>query len=103
MNAELDSTVGPILKVYADRAGVVLTNADGDQPGVEMNLFRYVKGIGVKPVLCGNIKGLRILIAILQHRKALQRNGDRIQRWSRRLQTEQKFHLNRLLWPMPQE
>jgi len=23
-----------------------------------MNLFRFVKGIGVKPVLCGNIKGL---------------------------------------------
>jgi predicted homoserine dehydrogenase-like protein len=59
MNAELDSTVGPILKTYADKAGVVLTNADGDQPGVEMNLFRYVKGIGVKPVLCGNIKGLQ--------------------------------------------
>lgn len=59
MNAELDGTIGPILKVYADRAGVVLTNSDGDQPGVEMNLFRFVKGIGVKPVLCGNIKGLQ--------------------------------------------
>ena len=34
MNAELDGTVGPILKVYADKAGVVITNADGDQPGV---------------------------------------------------------------------
>lgn len=59
MNAELDATVGPILKVYADRAGVIITNADGDQPGVEMNLFRFVKGLGVKPVLCGNIKGLQ--------------------------------------------
>ncbi|QBM29093.1 NAD(P)H-dependent oxidoreductase [Hydrogenophaga pseudoflava] len=58
MNAELDGTVGPILKVYADKAGVVLTNVDGDQPGVIMNLYRFVKGIGVKPVLCGNIKGL---------------------------------------------
>jgi len=58
MNAELDGTVGPILKTYADRAGVVLTNADGDQPGVTMNLYRFVRGIGVKPVLCGNIKGL---------------------------------------------
>lgn len=58
MNAELDSTVGPLLKVYADRAGVIYTNADGDQPGVIMNLYRFVKGIGVKPVLCGNIKGL---------------------------------------------
>ncbi|NTU67258.1 MAG: Gfo/Idh/MocA family oxidoreductase [Chlorobiaceae bacterium] len=58
MNAELDGTVGPILKVYADKAGVVLTAADGDQPGVEGNLFRFVRSIGVKPVLCGNIKGL---------------------------------------------
>lgn len=58
MNAELDGTVGPILKVYADENDVVITNADGDQPGVIMNLYRFVKGIGVNPVLCGNIKGL---------------------------------------------
>jgi predicted homoserine dehydrogenase-like protein len=58
MNAETDGTVGPILKAYADRAGVVYTNADGDQPGVIMNLYRFVRGIGVRPVLCGNIKGL---------------------------------------------
>jgi predicted homoserine dehydrogenase-like protein len=58
MNAELDGTVGSILKVHADRAGVVLTGSDGDQPGVIMNLYRFVKGIGVRPVLCGNIKGL---------------------------------------------
>ncbi|MEO0430685.1 MAG: Gfo/Idh/MocA family oxidoreductase [Cyanobacteria bacterium J06656_5] len=59
MNAELDGTVGPMLKVYADRAGVVLSNCDGDQPGVEMNLYRYVKSIGFTPLLCGNIKGLQ--------------------------------------------
>ncbi|WP_137759339.1 NAD(P)H-dependent oxidoreductase [Pontibacter sp. SGAir0037] len=58
MNAEVDGTVGPILKVYADKAGVVFTNADGDQPGVQMNLYRFVKSLGVKPVVCGNIKGL---------------------------------------------
>ena len=58
MNAELDGTIGPILKVRADEKGVVVTNADGDQPGVTMNLYRFVKSIGVKPVLCGNIKGL---------------------------------------------
>jgi predicted homoserine dehydrogenase-like protein len=58
MNAELDGTIGPILKVRADQAGVVLTSADGDQPGVMMNLYRFVRGIGAKPVLCGNIKGL---------------------------------------------
>lgn len=58
MNAELDATLGPILKVYADRAGVVITNSDGDQPGVIMNLYRFVKAIGCTPVLAGNIKGL---------------------------------------------
>ncbi|TKK65009.1 NAD(P)-dependent oxidoreductase [Ilyomonas limi] len=57
-NADLDGTVGPILKVYADKRGVVYTNIDGDQPGVIMNLYRFVKSMGVKPVLCGNIKGL---------------------------------------------
>lgn len=59
MNAELDGTIGPLLKRKADAAGVVYTNVDGDQPGVEQNLWRFVKGIGVRPVLCGNIKGLQ--------------------------------------------
>ena len=58
LNAELDGTAGAILKVYADRAGVVYTVSDGDQPGVTLNLARFVLGLGVKPVLCGNIKGL---------------------------------------------
>jgi predicted homoserine dehydrogenase-like protein len=58
MNAELDGTIGPVLQQYARRLGVVLTNADGDQPGVIMNLYRFVRSIGVRPVLCGNIKGL---------------------------------------------
>ncbi|WP_138429442.1 NAD(P)H-dependent oxidoreductase [Fodinibius saliphilus] len=58
MNAELDATVGPILKKYADDNGVIITNADGDQPGVLMNLMRFVKTIGYDPVLAGNIKGL---------------------------------------------
>ncbi len=57
-NAELDATLGPILKTYADRSGVVLSNIDGDQPATEMNLYRHVKGMGFEPLLCGNIKGL---------------------------------------------
>lgn len=56
-DAELDATLGPILKVYADRAGVVITNTDGDEPGVAMNLYRFAKAIGYRPVLAGNIKG----------------------------------------------
>ncbi len=58
MNAEVDATIGPILKAYADKAGVVITNTDGDEPGVAMNLFRFVKTIGYHPVCVGNIKGM---------------------------------------------
>jgi predicted homoserine dehydrogenase-like protein len=59
MNAELDGTVGAILKVKADAAGVILTACDGDQPGVQMNLYRFVRSIGLTPLVCGNIKGLQ--------------------------------------------
>jgi predicted homoserine dehydrogenase-like protein len=59
MNAELDATVGPELKARADRAGVILTGCDGDQPGVQINLLRFVKSIGLRPLICGNIKGLQ--------------------------------------------
>lgn len=57
MNAELDATLGPILKTYADRAGVTYTDTEGDEPGVAMNLYRFVKTIGYQPVMAGNIKG----------------------------------------------
>ena len=58
LNAALDSPVGPILKTYADRNNVVITYTDGEEPGVAVNLFRYVKTIGLKPVAAGNLKGL---------------------------------------------
>jgi predicted homoserine dehydrogenase-like protein len=57
MNAETDAAVGPMLKVYADRNEVVYTYTDGDEPGVAMNLFRFVESIGYKPVMLGQIKG----------------------------------------------
>ncbi|HXV94324.1 MAG TPA: Gfo/Idh/MocA family oxidoreductase [Pseudonocardia sp.] len=59
MNAELDGTVGPLLAHRAREAGVVLTGADGDQPGVQGNLIRFVQGLGVTPLVAGNIKGLQ--------------------------------------------
>jgi predicted homoserine dehydrogenase-like protein len=57
MNMTLDATVGPILKVRADEAGVVFTQTDGDEPGVAMNLLRLVRSLGCRPVMAGNIKG----------------------------------------------
>jgi predicted homoserine dehydrogenase-like protein len=58
MNVELDATLGPILKARADRAGVVYSNSDGDEPGVAMNMIRFVRTIGLTPVVAGNLKGL---------------------------------------------
>jgi len=58
VNAELDATLGPILKTKADAAGVVLTDMDGDQPGLLVNLMRQVEAQGFRPVLLGNIKSL---------------------------------------------
>lgn len=58
VNAELDSLLGPLLKRRADQAGVVYTNTDGDEPGVAMTLFRYLRTLGLRPVAAGNLKGM---------------------------------------------
>lgn len=58
VNAELDSLIGPILKQKADKAGVVVTHTDGDEPGVGMTLLRYLRTLGLRPVAAGNIKGM---------------------------------------------
>jgi len=58
VNAELDSLLGPILKARADRAGVVVTHTDGDEPGVAMTLLRYLRTLGLRTVAAGNIKGM---------------------------------------------
>lgn len=58
MNVELDATVGPYLKKLADERNVTYSNSDGDEPGVAMNMIRFVRSIGLEPVLAGNLKGL---------------------------------------------
>lgn len=59
MNAELDGTIGPLLAHRARRAGTLLTAADGDQPGVQGNLLRFVRSLGVTPLVAGNVKGFQ--------------------------------------------
>ena len=59
MNAELDATIGPILQIYAEKYGVILSACEGDEPGLQMNLYRWVKGLGLIPRVMGNIKGLQ--------------------------------------------
>src|SRR6266481_1991038 len=59
MNAEVDATIGPILQVYAKKHGVILSACEGDEPGLQMNLYRWVKGLGLLPRVMGNVKGLQ--------------------------------------------
>lgn len=58
VNAELDSLLGPVLNARAQRAGVVVTHTDGEEPGVAMTLLRYLRGTGLRPVAAGNLKGM---------------------------------------------
>lgn len=57
MNMTLDATLGPVLKVYAERSGVVITQTDGDEPATAMSLIRVVRGLGLRAVAAGNVKG----------------------------------------------
>lgn len=59
MNAEIDATIGPVLQTYAERHGVILSACDGDEPGLQINLYRWVKGLGLTPRVIGNVKGLQ--------------------------------------------
>jgi predicted homoserine dehydrogenase-like protein len=59
MNAELDATVGPILHTHARKHGVEFSACDGDEPGLQMNLYRWVRGLGLEPRVMGNVKGLQ--------------------------------------------
>jgi predicted homoserine dehydrogenase-like protein len=56
-NCEVDATVGPLLKHYADKQGVIYSNSDGDEPGVARNLSRHVAAMGLEVVGAGNLKG----------------------------------------------
>lgn len=57
LNCEMDATVGPLLKHYADKQGVIYSNSDGDEPGVASNLARHVRTMGLEVVGAGNLKG----------------------------------------------
>jgi predicted homoserine dehydrogenase-like protein len=59
MNAEVDSTIGPILRMYAREHGVILSACEGDEPGLQLNLYRWVVGLGFIPRVIGNVKGLQ--------------------------------------------
>jgi len=59
MNAELDATIGPVLRRYAAEQRVILSACEGDEPGLQLDLYRWVKGLGLTPRVMGNVKGLQ--------------------------------------------
>ena len=59
MNAELDATIGPVLHLHAQSHDVEFSACDGDEPGLQMNLCRWVRGLGLEPRIIGNVKGLQ--------------------------------------------
>ena len=81
MNAELDATIGPILQLYAQKNGVILSACDGDEPGLQMNLVRWVKGLGLIPRVMGNVKGFRTHTAIRRRSRDSRSSGGRTRRW----------------------
>ena len=52
IDKETDSVIGLMLKALADRAGVVFTTDDGDQPGLLMGLVSWARSLGFE-ILCG--------------------------------------------------
>ncbi len=56
MNPELQATVGSKLKALADKAGIVITDVTGDQPGSLARLVSQSRLMGFKVLLAGNMK-----------------------------------------------
>jgi predicted homoserine dehydrogenase-like protein len=59
VDKEADSVVGPMLKHLADRAGVVFTTDDGDQPGLVMGMVSWARVLGFEVLCGGNLHELR--------------------------------------------
>ena len=53
VNVEADVTIGPLLRRMADKAGVVYTLVDGDQPGCTMQMIEWARTLGFEIVAAG--------------------------------------------------
>lgn len=56
LNAETDVVIGPILKKFADTAGVVYTGAAGDEPGAVKELYDFAVASGFEVRVIGKGK-----------------------------------------------
>jgi predicted homoserine dehydrogenase-like protein len=57
MGGEADGAFGCLLAARAEAAGVIYSNADGDQPGVLMRIAEYCATLGFEVVAAINCKG----------------------------------------------
>jgi predicted homoserine dehydrogenase-like protein len=79
-NSDVQATIGPILKVFADRASVVYSDIEGDEPGLLKHLFDYCTDMGLEVVVGANGKGVLKRYATPQTQAAFaSENG--IQPW----------------------
>ncbi|MCP5080998.1 MAG: flagellar biosynthesis protein FlgA [Alphaproteobacteria bacterium] len=53
VNKETDSVVGPVLTQLAGKAGLVLSQVDGDQPSLLLGLLSWAKALGLEVVCAG--------------------------------------------------
>jgi predicted homoserine dehydrogenase-like protein len=56
VNIEADVTVGRVLKRLAQDAGVLYTVSSGDEPGCLMELYDFVRTLGMEPIVIGKGK-----------------------------------------------
>ncbi len=56
LNAEADVVIGPILKKFADAAGVIYTGAAGDEPGAVKELYDFAVASGFEVRVIGKGK-----------------------------------------------
>jgi predicted homoserine dehydrogenase-like protein len=56
LNAEADVVIGPVLKKFADAAGVIYTGAAGDEPGAVKELYDFAVASGFEVRVIGKGK-----------------------------------------------
>ena len=103
VNAELDSLLGPILNERARQAGVVLTNTDGDEPGVAMTLAALSQDLGFAPRCGGQYQGNGRLLSESRHTAGVRRSRTtRMPERSPRSRTRRSCRWKRRFSPMRQ-
>ena len=62
VNKETDSVVGPLLARRARDAGVVYTQADGDQPALLMALWDWARLLGLEVIAAGKSHDVELVV-----------------------------------------